>query len=105
MPEDHGRGPRPLSPNDVEIGAADADRGHPNEHVSRPGLLELDLDDLERHAGRPEERGARPHFLAAALLGFAAARRRVVFSLGTAFAFSAATTSAVGTRSAMFVRA
>ena len=58
--------------------------------------------------GRPEERRARSHFFAAALLGLAArffAGVRFAAGFDAVFRLSAATTSLVGTRSAMFVSA
>ena len=45
----------------MEVGAADADRGHPHDDLVRPRLGEVDLDDLERLADRVEERGACLH--------------------------------------------
>ena len=108
MSEDHRRRPRPLAAHDVEVGAADPDRRHPYENVVRAGPVELDLGDLEPPPGRPEERRARSHFFAAALLGLAArffAGVRFAAGFDAVFRLSAATTSLVGTRSAMFVSA
>jgi hypothetical protein len=45
----------------VQLGAADPDRGHADEHVGRAGFLQVDLSDLERTAVTVENGGARLH--------------------------------------------
>jgi hypothetical protein len=42
----------------MEVGAADPDRDHADEHLVGAWLLELDLRDLERLADGVEQRGA-----------------------------------------------
>ena len=58
-----GAGPRPLAADDVQVAAADPDGGHPHEDLALARLGHLDLAQLERDAGRAEERGPRPHRL------------------------------------------
>ena len=55
VPEHHRRRPLPLALHLVEVGAADADRGHAHDDVVRAGLVQLELDDLERLAGPLKE--------------------------------------------------
>ena len=59
--EDHRRRPRPLAADHVQVAAAHADGGHAHEHLALARLGHLDLAQLERDAGRAEERGPRLH--------------------------------------------
>jgi hypothetical protein len=43
----------------VQVGAADADGRHPDDYVTRAGLVEVDLGDFERPPDTPEEPGPR----------------------------------------------
>ncbi len=52
------RRPLPLAAHRVQVGAADADRGHAHDHVAGPRLLEIELDDLEGPADPAEDPGA-----------------------------------------------
>ena len=45
----------------MQIGAADADGGHPDQHLAGPRLAQLDRANLERPPRLPEEGGPRPH--------------------------------------------
>ena len=49
----------------MEIRAADADRGHADEHLAGARLVELDLVDLERPSLLEEDGRARDHASAA----------------------------------------
>ena len=53
--EHHRRGPAELPLHLVEVGAADADGGHPDDDLVRPRLVEVELDDLEGLADGVEE--------------------------------------------------
>jgi hypothetical protein len=64
--EHHRRRPLPLALDDVQVGAADADRGHADEHLAGPRLVELDLADLERPPLLPEDGRPRVHASSAA---------------------------------------
>ncbi len=55
VPEDHRRRSDPLTAHDVEVRAADARSGHSHQHVAGAGLVELDLDHLERVSRLAEE--------------------------------------------------
>ena len=61
--EHHRRRPLPLALDLVQVGAADADRRHPDDDVVRAGLCQVELDDLERLADCPEEPGLGLHGL------------------------------------------
>ena len=61
VPEHHRRRPLELALDLVEVGAADPDRGHADDDVVGAGLRQVELDDLERLADRPEEPGPRLH--------------------------------------------
>ena len=75
VPEHHRRRPLPLALHLVEVGAADADRGHADDDVVRAGLRQIELDDLERLADRPEEPGPGLHRpLAQPIAAFTAAQ-------------------------------
>jgi hypothetical protein len=43
----------------VEVGAANANRGHPHDDLVRPRLGKIDLEDLERLPDAVEERRPR----------------------------------------------
>ena len=59
--EHHRPRPHPLALDDVQVGAADADRVDAHERVARPRPLEVDRPHDERGARRLEERRAHPH--------------------------------------------
>ena len=59
---EHGRRrPHPLALDRVQIGAADPDRGHADEHLTGPGLLQVELANLERPPRLEEDGRARLH--------------------------------------------
>ena len=61
VPEHHRRRSLPLALHLMEVGAADACRSDANNDVVRAGLRQVELDDLERLADRPEEPGPGLH--------------------------------------------
>jgi hypothetical protein len=58
VPEHDRESGRVDALRDVEVGVADAARGHPNEHLAGPWRVELDLLDDERRAELVENRRA-----------------------------------------------
>ena len=59
--EHHRRRPVPVTLDDVQVGAADADGGDTHENLVRPWLAQLDLPHLERAPDRIEERSPGSH--------------------------------------------
>ena len=59
--EHHRRRALPLALHLVEVGPADAGSGDPDDDIVRAGLCQVELDDLERLADRPEEPGPGFH--------------------------------------------
>ena len=55
VPENHRRQAAAVALHLVEIGAADSGGCHAHDDVTRAGLREVELDDLQRLADRPEQ--------------------------------------------------
>ena len=72
----HRLRPLPLALEDVQVGAADPDRRHADEHLVRARLAELDLAHLERAADLAKQR--RPRLQGAAYLIAASSASQLV---------------------------
>ena len=71
--EHHRPRANPFALDDVQVGAADADRVDAYQRIERAGALQVDLAHDERGARRLEERRAHPHRRERALRQSAAA--------------------------------
>ena len=59
--EHHRPRAHPLALDDVQVGAADADRVDAHQRIAGPGPVEIDVAHDERDARRLEQRRAHPH--------------------------------------------